>query len=445
MKNKIGIIGSGYVGLVTGACFAEMGNTVTCVDIDKDKIEQLNRGEVPIYEPGLEEMVRKNSANGNLFFTTRLEDVIDRVHALFIAVGTPMQEDGSADLKHVLNVARHIGKIMTRPLVVVDKSTVPVGTADKVRAVIREELRNRNLDIDFDVVSNPEFLKEGKAIKDFMNPDRVVIGAENESSVRLMKSLYAPFFRTHDRFIIMDTRSAEMTKYAANAMLATRISFMNEIAAICERVGADVNKVRVGIGSDTRIGYKYIYPGVGYGGSCLPKDVKALEYTAVEHGYTPLLLQAVSGVNERQKRVLADKVTEYFDGEVRGKTIAVWGLAFKPDTDDMRESPAIYIIKELVARGAHIRAYDPKAREQAETFYLKGVVNLEYFDGKYEALNGADAMLLVTEWKEFRSPDFEKMKSLMNKPLIFDGRNQYLAFDLQAEGFEYFPVGVGKK
>jgi UDPglucose 6-dehydrogenase len=419
-----------------------MGNQVTCIDIDREKIEGLKKGIIPIYEPGLKEMVLHNHETGNLIFTTSLQKGIQDADVVFIAVGTPMHEDGSADLQQVLTVAREIGKFMIRPVVVVDKSTVPVGTADEVRSVIAEELKKRKLNIDFDVVSNPEFLKEGKAIKDFMNPDRVIIGSEREDSIKLMKALYAPFFRTHDRFIVMDTRSAEMTKYAANAMLAVKISFMNEIANICERVGADVNKVRIGIGSDTRIGYKYIYPGVGFGGSCLPKDVSALEYTALQHGYTPRMLQAIIRVNENQKVRLSEKVITEFGEDLSGKTFAVWGLAFKPETDDMRESPAIYIIKELVARGAKIRAYDPKAIEQAKQYYLKGIRGVSYCQDKYEALQGSDAMLLITEWKEFRSPDFNRIKQLLHQPVIFDGRNQYNAFDLDKAGFKYIQIGV---
>ncbi len=437
---KITVIGSGYVGLVSGTCFAEMGNQVTCVDIDPVKIEDLKKGIVPIFEPGLETMVLKNIEKNNLFFTTELGTAIADTEIVFIAVGTPMGDDGAADLQYVLAVAKSIGQTMQKELVVVDKSTVPVGTADKVRATIQEALDKRNVDISFDVVSNPEFLKEGAAIADFMKPDRVVIGADSEQAFEKMKQLYSPFFRTHDRFITMDIRSAEMTKYAANAMLATKISFMNEMANICERVGADVNNVRLGIGSDKRIGYSFIYPGAGYGGSCFPKDVKALQKIAQEHGYTPALIGAVETVNNRQKYVIAEKVIKRFGEDLSGKTFGIWGLAFKPGTDDMREAPAIYVIKELVKRGASIQVYDPKAMTEAQTHYLKGV-NVMYCDAKYQVLRESDALILLTEWKEFRSPDFEEIKKELNTPVIFDGRNQYNAFNLETQGFEYYQIG----
>lgn len=442
MKNNIAIIGSGYVGLVTGACFAEMGNKVTCVDIDTAKIENLQNGIVPIYEPGLEILVKNNIHNQTLKFTTSLETVINQTDIVFIAVGTPMNEDGSADLNHVLAVAKQIGEIIINPILIVDKSTVPVGTAEKVRKTIQQELDKRNSTLTFDVVSNPEFLKEGAAIADFMKPDRIIIGSENQQSIAMLKSLYSPFFRTHDRFIIMDIKSAELTKYAANAMLATKISFMNEIANICELVGADVNKVRVGIGSDTRIGYNYIYPGAGFGGSCLPKDVNALEYTAKEYGYTPALLNAVNQVNNNQKLVIANKIIKRFGNDLSGRTFAIWGLAFKPGTDDMRESPAIYIIKELTKRGAKIKAYDPKAMEEAKAHYLKNNTQVTYFNNKYDVLKNADALLLLTEWKEFRSPNFDVIKEQLNQAVIFDGRNQYNAFNLNEDGFEYYQIGV---
>ncbi len=442
MKNNITIIGSGYVGLVTGTCFAEMGNKVTCVDIDTTKIENLKQGIVPIYEPGLETLVKKNIEDETLKFTTDLKTVINQTDIVFIAVGTPMNEDGSADLNHVLKVAKQIGEIIENPILVVDKSTVPVGTADKVRKTIQLALDKRNSKTEFDVVSNPEFLKEGAAIADFMKPDRIIIGSENEQSIAVLKSLYSPFFRTHDRFIIMDIKSAELTKYAANAMLATKISFMNEIANICELVGADINKVRIGIGSDTRIGYNYIYPGAGFGGSCLPKDVNALEHTAKEYGYTPALLNAVNQVNDNQKTVIANKVMKRFGKDLSGKAFAIWGLAFKPGTDDMREAPAIYIIKELTKRGAKINAYDPKAIEEAKTHYLKDNTQVLYFDNKYDVLKNADALLLLTEWKEFRAPNFDKIKEQLNNPIIFDGRNQYNAFNLSNDGFEYYQIGV---
>ena len=442
-NNSITIIGSGYVGLVTGTCFSEMGNRVNCVDIDPVKIENLKKGIVPIYEPGLSKMLLENQKRGNLSFTTNLKSVLNKTDIVFIAVGTPMGENGSADMQYVMAVAKEIGQLMEKPLLVVDKSTVPVGTADKVRAVIQKELDNRKLDLTFDVVSNPEFLKEGNAIADFMKPDRVIIGAENEDSIQKLKELYSPFFRTHDRFIIMDIRSAELTKYAANAMLATKISFMNEIANIAERVGADVNQVRVGIGSDSRIGYKYIYPGSGFGGSCLPKDINALYKIALDHDYTPTLLRAVNRVNNNQKLVIADKVIKRFGENLEGKTFAVWGLAFKPETDDMREAPAIYIIKKLVAQGAKIKAYDPKAMDEAKNYYLKDLAGVSYVNSKYKAIENADALLLLTEWKEFRAPDFEEIKKTLNNPIIFDGRNQYNAFKLEEQGFEYYQIGKG--
>ena len=435
------IIGSGYVGLVSGACFSEMGNKVTCVDIDKKKIDKLNQGIIPIFEPGLEQMVKKNVNEKNLFFSTDLHKALNDSEIVFIAVGTPMGDDGSADLQYVLAVAKSIGETMSKRLVVVDKSTVPVGTADKVKAAIRLELDRRNENIDFYVTSNPEFLKEGAAIEDFMKPDRVVIGSDSEYALEKMKELYSPFFRTHERFISMDIRSAEMTKYAANAMLATKISFMNEIANICERVGADVNKVRFGIGSDKRIGYSFIYPGAGYGGSCFPKDVKALAKIAEENGYTAKLITAVEEVNDAQKLVIAQKIVNRFGEDLTGFTFGVWGLAFKPGTDDMREAPAIYIIKELVSRGAKIKAYDPKAIDEAKEHYLKEVQNIIYVTSKYEVLKNADALVLLTEWKEFRSPDFEEIKVQLKTPVIFDGRNQYIAYGLENKGLEYYRIG----
>ena len=438
---KIAVIGTGYVGLVSGTCFAEVGNTVTCVDVNEDKIEKLKQGIIPIYEPGLETMVLNNIANKNLLFTTDIAQAIKQVEIVFIAVGTPMGEDGSADLQYVLSVAQSIGEAMENHLIIVNKSTVPIGTADKVKEVIHNVLEKRKISIDFDIVSNPEFLKEGKAIQDFMKPDRVVIGAESAYAFEKMKALYSSFFLQHERFITMDIRSAEMTKYAANAMLATKISFMNEIANICERVGADVNKVRLGIGSDTRIGYSFIYPGCGYGGSCFPKDVLALKKLAEEVDYKAELIESVDNVNNRQKYVVANKVIKKYGEDLSGKTFAVWGLAFKPETDDMREAPSIYIIKELIKRGAKIQAYDPKAVYEAKSFYLKDY-DIEYLDSKYEALKGANALLLLTEWKEFRSPDFEEIGKLLLEKVIFDGRNQYNAFDLPNKGFEYIQIGV---
>jgi len=438
---NLAVIGSGYVGLVSGACFAEMGNKVTCVDIDENKIKKLKEGSIPIYEPGLEAMVLKNTTDKTLFFTTKLGDAIQDAQIVFIAVGTPMGDDGAADLQYVLAVAKEIGKKIHRKIIVVNKSTVPIGTADKVKATIQRELDKREAKIEFDVVSNPEFLKEGAAIADFMKPDRVVIGADNENAFTVMKQLYAPFFRTHDRFITMDVRSAEMTKYAANAMLATKISFMNEIANICERVGADANSVRLGIGSDTRIGYSFIYPGAGYGGSCFPKDIKALKKIAADHNYDAKLISSVEEVNNAQKFVISNKIIKKFGEDLTGLAFTVWGLAFKPGTDDMREAPAIYVIKELVKRGATINAYDPKAIQEAKEFYLKDIKNVTYFSSKYEALKNADALILLTEWKEFRSPDFMEIKAQLKNPIIFDGRNQYHMLNLEEKGFEYYQIG----
>ena len=442
IKNmNIVVIGSGYVGLVSGTCFSEMGNKVTCVDIDKKKIDKLNKGVIPIFEPGLESMVLKNIEHKNLFFTTDLSAAIQDAKIVFIAVGTPMGDDGSADLQYVLAVAKSIGAKMQQRLVVVDKSTVPIGTADKVKATIQQELDSRATQIEFDVVSNPEFLKEGAAIADFMKPDRVVIGSDSEYATEKMKQLYHPFCMSHDRFIAMDVRSAEMTKYAANAMLATKISFMNEIANICEKVGADANQVRIGIGSDARIGYNFIYPGAGYGGSCFPKDVKALNKIAEEHGHKAELIQSVEKVNDAQKLVIARKIVKRFGEDLSGKTFGLWGLAFKPGTDDMREAPAIYVVKELVKRGARIQAYDPKAMAEAQECYLKDVENIFYVNSKYDVLKEADALVLLTEWKEFRSPDFEEIKTQLKSPIVFDGRNQYNAFNLEEKGFEYYQIG----
>ncbi len=438
---KITVIGTGYVGLVTGTCFAEMGNAVTCVDIDLLKIQRLKEGIIPIYEPGLTQMVLSNVEKGTLNFSTRLSDGLASAEIVFIAVGTPMGDDGSADLQYVLSVANRLGEEMTQPLVIVDKSTVPIGTADKVKATIELAQQKRGVNIPFWVVSNPEFLKEGAAVEDFMKPDRVVVGADADEAMEKMRILYAPFLHNRDRFIGMDIRSAEMTKYAANAMLATKISFMNEIANICERVGADVNQVRVGIGSDNRIGYSFIYPGAGYGGSCFPKDVKALKKIAEEVGYKAQLITSVEEVNNAQKLVIAQKVIKRFGDDLTGKTFAVWGLAFKPGTDDMREAPSIYIIRELVRKGAKIQAYDPKAMDEAYHFYLKEVPNVSYCNSKYEAIQNADALLLLTEWKEFRSPDFEEIKNTLKNPIIFDGRNQYHAFNIEALGFEYYQIG----
>lgn len=436
------VIGTGYVGLVSGTCFAEMGNKVHCIDIDQQKIDHLKNGIIPIYEPGLEAMVKRNVENNSLHFSADLAAQLPTTDVAFIAVGTPMGEDGAADLQYVLQVAKSIGTHMTKPLIIVDKSTVPVGTADKVRNAIQEALDLRGEKINFSVVSNPEFLKEGDAIADFMKPDRVVIGAEDPEACEVMRKLYIPFFRSSmDRLITMDVRSAEMTKYVANAMLATKISFMNEVANICELVGADVNKVRIGIGSDSRIGYSFIYPGSGYGGSCFPKDVKALKKTALENGYDARLIGAVEAVNESQKMVIAKKVVTRFGEDLSGKTFAVWGLAFKPETDDMREAPAIYIIKDLVKRGAKIQAFDPKAMEEAQHFYLKDTPNVKYTSNKYEALENAHAMILLTEWKTFRAPDFDAIKTALKDPIVFDGRNQYSDIEMQKRGFEYYQIG----
>ena len=437
---KIGVIGSGYVGLVAAACFAEMGNDVICVDVDQNKISKLKDGIIPIYEPGLEVLVKENYKRESLKFTTEINGSLNAAEVVFIAVGTPMGDDGSADLKYVLQVAQSIGENMNHHLVVVDKSTVPIGTADKVKETIQLALDNRNSDLTFDVVSNPEFLKEGAAIKDFMHPDRVVVGADNASAMEVMKNLYAPFTVSNDRFIGMDIRSAEMTKYAANAMLATKISFINEIANICEHVGADVNQVRAGIGSDKRIGYQFIYPGCGYGGSCFPKDVHALITIANDHGYNPSLISSVERVNKNQKEVLFSKLTSQFGSDLSGKSIAVWGLSFKPETDDMREAPSINLIKSIVSAGGSVNAYDPKAIKEAQ-FYLDGIP-VNYFDDKYSALDNVDALILVTEWKEFRSPDFLLMKEKMKGNLFIDGRNQFKLNFIESKGFNYLQIGV---
>ena len=437
---KIGIVGSGYVGLVAAACFAEMGNHVICVDIDENKVNGLKKGIVPIYEPGIESLVLENQKKGTLQFTTEIRNALDHVSVIFIAVGTPMGEDGSADLKFVLSVAQDIGSKMSSDLLVVNKSTVPVGTADLVRKTIQSALDKRSIKHSFDVVSNPEFLKEGAAIDDFMRPDRVVVGANNKDSLDTMKRLYMPFTFNHDRFVGMDIRSAEMTKYAANAMLATKISFINEMANISERVGADINQVRIGIGSDKRIGYQFIYPGCGYGGSCFPKDVKALIKIAKDHEYIPELVTAVEKVNKAQKNILFSKITSRFGNNLQGLIFAIWGLAFKPGTDDMREAPSTILIKSILNSGGKVNAYDPKAISQAK-FYLRGE-NVNYFDNKYSVLENVDAVVLVTEWKEFRSPDFKIMHDSMKTPIFFDGRNQFSKQQIEGCGFEYFQIGV---
>lgn len=439
---NISVIGTGYVGLVTGACFAEMGNSVICVDVMEEKITNLQKGIMPIYEPGLADLVKTNIFNGNLSFTTDIKQALAKSDLCFIAVGTPMGEDGSADLKYVLDVAKEIGKYMTHHMYVVDKSTVPVGTASLVRKTIQTELNKRECNLSFDVISNPEFLKEGSACDDFLKPDRVIIGTDNKAATAIMNELYAPFIRSTELMIVMDIESAELTKYAANAMLATKISFINEIANICEKVGADVNKVRMGIGSDSRIGYSFIYPGCGYGGSCFPKDVQALISTSARFGHQSVLLQAVEAVNTRQKKVLVQKIIDVFGDDLNGRRFGIWGLSFKPGTDDMREAPSITVIKELTKLGALIQAYDPKSMEEAKTCYLKDHKNLIYTTNKYDALNNADAMLLLTEWKEFRSPDFLEITKRLKRNIIFDGRNQYKAETLKSYGFDYYQIGV---
>jgi len=440
------VIGTGYVGLVTGACFAEMGNRVICIDKDESKIAALKAGQIPIYEPGLENMVSSNAREGRLQFTTSLHDAMQESNVYFIAVGTPPQEDGSADLQHVLAVARELGRLIDRYSIIVDKSTVPVGTADQVRAAVREELSKRSTDIEFDVVSNPEFLKEGDAVKDFMRPDRVVVGADSERAAETMRSLYYPFMRNHERLLFMGVRDAEMTKYAANAMLATKISFMNEIANLCERLGVDVENVRLGIGSDSRIGYSFIYPGAGYGGSCFPKDVKALIHAAQTTGFEPRVLEAVEKRNEIQKRRLFEKVTARLTDDLRDVTLGVWGLAFKPGTDDMREAPSIVFLRAAIEAGAQIRAYDPVAMETAKQVLPAAWFSSEAMilcDNQYDAIRNVDALVLVTEWKPFRYPDFAAMKRSMKRPLIFDGRNLYEPKQMQQEGFEYLAIGRG--
>ncbi len=437
---KITVIGTGYVGLVSGTCLADVGNDVLCLDLDAAKIRTLNEGGIPIYEPGLEAMVRKNVAAGRLRFTTDVEAAVAHGSLQFIAVGTPPDEDGSADLQYVVAAARNIGRHMNGYKVVVDKSTVPVGTADKVRAAIGEELARRGATIDFSVVSNPEFLKEGAAVEDFMKPDRIVVGADDARAVELMRELYAPFQRNHERLIVMDVRSAELTKYAANAMLATRISFMNELANLAEKLGADIEWVRKGIGSDPRIGFHFLYPGVGYGGSCFPKDVQALIRTAHEAGQDLQVLQAVEAANEAQKGVLAAKIAQRLGADLTGRTLAVWGLAFKPNTDDMREAPSLVLIADLLARGASIRAYDPVAVHEAQR-NLGDNPRIVYAKTPMDALDGADALAIVTEWKEFRSPDFDAIRATLKLPVIFDGRNLYDPATPRKAGLDYFPIG----
>jgi UDPglucose 6-dehydrogenase len=440
---RVTIFGSGYVGLVTGACLADAGNHVLCVDVDAAKIERLKRGDVPIHEPGLDALIKRNAQAGRIEFTT---DAVKGVaHGLFqlIAVGTPPGEDGSADLRSVLAVARTIATHLSRYCIVVTKSTVPVGTADKVRAQIEKTLGERGAKVEYDVVSNPEFLKEGAAISDFMKPDRIVIGSDNPRTIEFMRALYEPFTRNHDRLIVMDIRSSELTKYAANAMLATKISFMNELASIAERVGADIEKVRVGIGSDPRIGYSFIYPGTGYGGSCFPKDVQALIRSAHDAGHEPHILNAVESVNGRQKQVLFRKMQRHFSGKLKGRTVALWGLAFKPQTDDMREAPARTLIDLLLKAGASIQAYDPIATAEAQRIY-GGQSGVTLCQNAYEAAQGADALAIVTEWQEFRSPDFERLKEILKSPVIFDGRNLYDPLMVARFGLTYYAIGRGK-
>ena len=435
---NIAIVGTGYVGLVSGTCFAEMGVNVTCIDVNRQKIEQLEKGVIPIYEPGLEELVHKNVNAGRLHFGTDLAAVLDRVEVVFSAVGTPPDEDGSADLKYVLEVARTVGQNMKDYLVVVTKSTVPVGTAKKVRHAIQEELDKRGLQLEFDVASNPEFLKEGAAVDDFMRPDRVVVGVESDRAREIMKRLYRPFMLTNDRMLFTDIPSAEMIKYAANSMLATRISFMNDIANLCELVGANVNMVRKGIGSDSRIGAKFLYPGCGYGGSCFPKDVKALVKTAEQNGYEMRVLKAVEEVNDKQKRVLFDKLARHWGGELSGKAVALWGLAFKPETDDMREAPSLVLIDLLLEAGCRVKVYDPVAMEECRRRIGDRV---EYCRDKYEAAVDAEALLLVTEWKEFRVPSWEVLKKAMRDKVVIDGRNIYDREEMKRNDFEYECIG----
>jgi UDPglucose 6-dehydrogenase len=439
---KIAVIGTGYVGLVTGTCFAEVGIEVICIDVDQKKIDNLKKGIMPIYEPGLEEMVLRNMEKERIKFSTNLAESIKGCEVAFIAVGTPPGEDGSADLKYVLAVAREIGQNIDEFCVVVTKSTVPVGTAEKVKSAVQEELTKRNSELQFAVASNPEFLKEGAAIDDFLKPDRIVIGVESKQAEDMMRKLYKPFLLNGHPIIFMDVPSAEMTKYAANSMLATKISFMNDIANLCEIMGADVNMVRKGIGSDGRIGNKFIYPGIGYGGSCFPKDVKALIKTAKDNGYTMQILESVEAVNDAQKSVLFNKIMKHFDGNIKGKTFAMWGLSFKPKTDDMREAPSLVIIEKLLAAGANVKAYDPVAMKEAK--HILGE-QIEYTKNENNALIDADALLIVTEWPDFRSPDFQVVKKLMRGNAIFDGRNIYDITEMQELGFDYYCIGVKTK
>jgi len=441
---RVTIFGSGYVGLVTGACLADAGNHVVCVDVDENKIARLNAGEIPIHEPGLEELIQRNEAKGRIKFTT--DATLGVEHGVFqmIAVGTPPDEDGSADLRHVLTVADTIGRHMTEYKIVMTKSTVPVGTADKVRAQIESALSARHANVEFDVVSNPEFLKEGAAISDFMKPDRVVVGTDNPRTAELLKTLYDPFTRNRERMIVMDIRSSELTKYAANAMLATKISFMNELANLAERMGADIEKVRLGIGSDPRIGYAFIYPGAGYGGSCFPKDVRALERSAHEYGYEARVLAAVEEANKRQKQVLFQKISTHFRGDLKGKVVALWGLAFKPNTDDMREAPSRALMEALWAAGASVRAYDPVAMTETRRIYGERD-DLVLCESNEQALDGADVLAICTEWSEFRSPDFDTIRGKLKAPVIFDGRNLYEPEFVTGQGITYYAIGRGER
>jgi len=437
---KITVVGTGYVGLVTGACLAEMGNDVVCLDVDARKIETLNSGGIPIHEPGLDKVVARNAAAGRLSFTTDIAAAVAHGTIQFIAVGTPPDEDGSADLQYVLAAARNIGRLMTDYKLVVDKSTVPVGTADKVRAAVADELAKRGVQIPYSVASNPEFLKEGAAVDDFMRPDRIVVGVEDDQAIHLMRAVYAPFQRNHEKLVVMDVRSAELTKYAANAMLATRISFMNELALLAEAMGADIEHVRQGIGSDPRIGYDFLYAGCGYGGSCFPKDVKALIRTAGENGRGLKVLQAVEDANDAQKQVLVEKIVKRFGADLAGRRFAVWGLAFKPNTDDMREASSRVLIGELLARGASVTAYDPVAMPEARRIFGDDP-RISYADSPRQALEGADALAIVTEWKEFRSPDFDHIRATLKTPVVFDGRNLYDTRVVRASGLDYEPIG----
>jgi len=446
---KVTVIGTGYVGLVSGACFADVGNTVLCLDVDKSKIDLLNNGKIPIHEPGLDAIVARNILAERIFFTTDYAQAVEHAEIIFIAVGTPPDEDGSADMRHILSAAKSIGQLMTRPIVIVDKSTVPVGTADAVREVVRKELEKRAVNIAFSVVSNPEFLKEGAAIEDFMRPDRIIVGSDDAQATKTMRQLYAPFSRNHDKLIEMDVRSAELTKYAANAMLATRISFMNELANLAEVLGADIDAIRLGIGSDPRIGPDFLYAGMGYGGSCFPKDVKALLKTSVDHGKSLHILDAIERVNDNQKNILFDKIARHFGGveHLNGKTIAVWGLSFKPNTDDMREAPSLVLIKQLLAANCRVQGYDPVASTEAQRMLVQengeAVCNklLTLAPAAWSAVKGADALAIVTEWKEFRSPDFERLTQSLSAKVIFDGRNLYDPAIVAMAGLDYYAIG----